>query len=285
MKIILCGEAYVGKSSLLTRYIENKFIEKYTPTRGTDFKKKEVNVDLLIEGKSLKDPYIEKLRGNGFTISFWDIGSIQEIYTTRGYHFMEANGAMVIFDITNKKSFDNLDWWITELIDYRGDIPLIIVGNKLDKNSEREVNKVTAMEKANQLGVDYIETSAKSDCNVNKVFLSLTKQIFLAFIYKPLLWGEKYEENKQRKPEYKLSSKKLKKSIKPVLPVVDCKRCGKSLANRYRYSLLMEEYVDCPNCGRLIKSRFNPEVRFAYLKEIETFFHDQREEFWKWIRE
>jgi len=84
---------------------------------------------------------------------------------------------MVIFDISNKKSFANLEFWISKLKELSGDVPFVIIGNKVDKSAVREVSEQEGKTFAANYGVEYIETSAKKDMNVNKAFELLAIKI------------------------------------------------------------------------------------------------------------
>jgi len=84
---------------------------------------------------------------------------------------------MVIFDILNRNSYENLEFWISKLKELSGDVPFVIVGNKVDKSEAREVSEEEGKKFAKKYGVEYIETSAKNDMNVNKAFESLAIKI------------------------------------------------------------------------------------------------------------
>ena len=161
----------MGKTSLLSRYVEDQFRESYFQTLGANFLVKEVDV------KNISNQLDEDKNINSFNIYVWDIcGQRDKLFTTE-YYFVQAVGALVVFDILNRESFEDLDFWINKLKELSGDVPFIIIGNKIDKEEKRMVSKEEGKELAEQYGVEYIETSAKSDENVDKAFEILAIEI------------------------------------------------------------------------------------------------------------
>lgn len=161
----------MGKTSLLSRYVEDQFRESYFQTLGANFLVKEVDV------KNITNHLDEEKNINSFNIYVWDIcGQRDKLFTTE-YYFVQAVGALVVFDILNRESFEDLDFWINKLKELSGDVPFIIIGNKIDKEEKRMVSKEEGKELAEQYGVEYIETSAKSDENVDKAFEILAIEI------------------------------------------------------------------------------------------------------------
>ena len=93
------------------------------------------------------------------------------------YYFVQAVGAVVIYDILRKETFDNINFWLSKLNELSGDVPFIIVGNKLDRKNERKVSFQEASQLAKKHNVEYYETSAKANQNVEEAFESLAIQI------------------------------------------------------------------------------------------------------------
>ncbi|MBY8985094.1 MAG: GTP-binding protein [Candidatus Lokiarchaeota archaeon] len=150
--ISLCGNVGVGIHALLNQLIEGKFTEKFTDIRFVDI--------------------------CGFRLIPWDISKYRFNNTFSDYSIERMRAAgMAVFDITNQESFENIDFWMVKLKKFRGDIPCIIVGNKLDKNRERKVDLQSAKDKAKKFNAQYIETSAKTGENVERAFEILTIQI------------------------------------------------------------------------------------------------------------
>ena len=175
-KVILLGDARVGKTSLLARYVDGIFRSEYIQTLGANFLIKEVDLKNIID--KLDTPEIQKtLLDKNFKIYFWDIGGQPDKLIVTEYYFIQAVGAMVIFNVDNRETFKNLDFWISKLKELSGDIPFIIVGNKIDLQESRVVLSEEIEKKAMKYGVNYFETSAKLNTNVDLAFGDLSIQI------------------------------------------------------------------------------------------------------------
>jgi small GTP-binding protein len=177
-KVVLLGAPSVGKTSLLARYVDDIFRDEYMQTIGANFLIKEVDLKNIIHNIDIKSSERNQdIKERGLKLYFWDIGGQTDKLFANEYYFIQALGAMIIFDILNRKSFENLEFWISKLKELSGDVPFIIIGNKLDKSEEREVSEEKGRKFAEKYGVDYIETSAKNDMNVNKAFELLAIKI------------------------------------------------------------------------------------------------------------
>jgi len=177
-KCILCGDAGVGKTSLLARYVDDKFSEEYQQTIGANFLIKEIDLTKIIDQLDLKNPKLKKdIKEKGFKLYFWDLGGQHDKLFSNEYYFVQAVGAFIIYDILNRESFNNIDFWISKVEELSGDVPFMIIGNKVDRKEEREVQIEEAKEKAKQYRIEYLETSAKLNENVNEAFESLSIQI------------------------------------------------------------------------------------------------------------
>ncbi len=175
-KVILCGDAGVGKTSLLAQYVDGKFSEEYHQTIGANFLIKEIVLNKIVEKLELNNPNLKKdIKKKGFKLYFWDIGGQHDKLFSTEYYFVQAVGAMLIFSLNNVSSFENLDFWISKLKELSGTVPYVIVGNKSDL--KREITQQMIDDKLKNLGVEYFETSAKLNENVNNVFESLSVEI------------------------------------------------------------------------------------------------------------
>jgi small GTP-binding protein len=179
LKIIIIGDTGVGKSNFLYRFVNGKFSQLYQPTIGMDYKSKIV--------------VLPKTKQN-VNLQFWDTAG-QERYKslTQGY-FRNAEGIMIVYDVSNLVSFENLKYWIQSIkthIDIdKGEVPAIIIGNKIDI-FEREVKKEDAEAFAKEEGFKYFETSAKSGKGVNECIKYLVKTILRN-------WNDKEEEKEKQ---------------------------------------------------------------------------------------
>ncbi|MHA1270775.1 MAG: GTP-binding protein [Candidatus Helarchaeota archaeon] len=158
-KIIILGDGGVGKTALTTRFAQGIFRENYKMTIGVDFSIKTIEVN----GKRVK-------------LQIWDTGGQERFSYIRPLYYKGSAGAIFAFDITNRKSFENLEnTWFNEVFSNCGsDLPWVLVGNKCDL-PDREVSLDEAKSFALQRGVTYLESSAKSGQSVNDVFYELTK--------------------------------------------------------------------------------------------------------------
>ena len=162
-QLLIVGDSTVGKTSILSRYTSGTFNANYLATVGLDFFKKEE----IFDGKTIR-------------IKIWDTAG-QERYKslTQGF-FRNAQGIMVVYDVTNMETFDNLQYWIKSIKTHVGSdkdqIPVIIIGNKIDA-TEREIERNIAEKFAADLNYDYFETSAKTGEGVDKCVNYLVQKV------------------------------------------------------------------------------------------------------------
>ncbi|MEJ2251120.1 MAG: GTP-binding protein [Candidatus Lokiarchaeota archaeon] len=168
-KVIMLGDPSVGKTSLLARYVDDEFQEEYHATIGANFLIKEIELKNILKDLKTKTKSI-----NSVSLYFWDIGGQTDKLFVTEYYFLQAVGALLVFDILDRKSFESIHFWASKMKELSGDIPFILVGNKKDKKEERKVSKQEALEKAKEFNVDYFETSAKTNDNVDKAFETLS---------------------------------------------------------------------------------------------------------------
>ncbi len=161
IKLCLLGEASVGKTSLLFRYIENKFKDNYKATLGVNLLKKDINVE-----------------GYGpTTVQIWDLGGQESFKSLRQLYLEGANGALIIFDMSQRKTYEKLDEWVNSFIEARGQQQLLLVGNKMDLTGNIKVKEEEVKGYAKKNNMKFILTSAKTGENVEKAFLELIKNI------------------------------------------------------------------------------------------------------------
>lgn len=154
-KLILVGDSCVGKSNLLLRFSENSFSSSFQPTIGVDFKIKTLKID----------NYLIKLQ-------IWDTAGQERFRTISSTYYKGAHAILLLYDITNKHSFEHIDEWIIEIqkfIDLEK-IAGVLIGNKSDLNEKRCVRELDGKEKAEKLGMGFLETSAKDNINVENAF-------------------------------------------------------------------------------------------------------------------
>lgn len=177
-KVILLGDAGVGKTSLLARYVDGIFRSDYIQTIGANFLIKEVDLSKVIDKLNIEDEeLISKIEERRVTIFYWDIGGQHDKLFANEYYFIQAVGAMVVFNVDNRETYNNLDFWISKMKELSGEIPYIIVGNKIDLDDKIVVQTEEIEKKAKEYGVQYFETSAKLNNSVDAAFEDLSIQI------------------------------------------------------------------------------------------------------------
>ena len=176
-KVILLGDAGVGKTSLLARYVDGIFRSEYKQTVGANFLIKEINLNHIIDKVDIDTTLKKNVKDKGFALYFWDLGGQTDKLFVTEYYFIQAVGAMVIFNVDNIESFDNIDFWISKLKELSGDIPFIIIGNKIDLEDKRKISTEQIKAKAEKFGAKFFETSAKLNESVDSAFEDLSIQI------------------------------------------------------------------------------------------------------------
>ena len=161
MKICLLGEANVGKTSLVYRYIENKFRGNYKSTLGVNLLK--------------KDMHLEEY-GN-VSAQIWDLGGQESFRSLRKLYLEGANGGLIIYDCTNRSSFEKLEDWIDDFKDARGDEPLLLIGNKIDLTDTIKVHEKEGIDLAKKFNMKFVPTSAKTGLNVEDAFIGIIKKV------------------------------------------------------------------------------------------------------------
>jgi len=159
-KILIIGDSNSGKSSLLLRYSEDNFSEKYLSTIGVDFKIK----TLENEGQRVK-------------LQIWDTAGTERFRTITSSYYRGAHGIIVVYDTTDIHSFQNANVWLKEIERYaEGEVCKLLVGNKSDLVSQQQVDDSEAQEFADSQNMLYIKTSAKTGENVEAAFREMTSK-------------------------------------------------------------------------------------------------------------
>ena len=161
IKIIILGNSKVGKTSFIIRFTKNKFDETYLATIGIDYIYRIIN----IENKLYK-------------LMFYDTAGEEKYKSIPKNHIKNVQGIILMYDITNKKSFDSIIDWISDVKEIKGEnFPMILVGNKIDLNESREVTEEMGYELAEKNQIEFFETSNKDGTNIQEAGLEIVYKI------------------------------------------------------------------------------------------------------------
>lgn len=168
-KMLIIGNSGVGKSCLLLRYAENSFNENFFNTIGVDFKLKTVKHD-----------------NDVIKLQIWDTAGQERFRTLTASYYRGAQGIIIVYDVTDRETFDNVRTWITEIEKYsQAGVCKILVGNKCDMDDRRQVTYDEGKEFASQFGMPFLETSAKATQRVDEAFDTMTREIKEKMMAKP----------------------------------------------------------------------------------------------------
>lgn len=160
-KVVLLGEGRVGKTSLVLRYCTNTFNDKHVQTIQASYQTKRLNID-----------------NQRVNLAVWDTAGQERFHALGPIYYRDANGALLVYDITDMDSFVRVQNWVKELRKMLGtDIVLAIAGNKCDLERNRVVPLDKAESYAQSVGAKHFSTSAKLNKGVNELFLDLAKRM------------------------------------------------------------------------------------------------------------
>ena len=159
------GDQGVGKTSLVVRFVNDKFEENYARTIGYNvFEKSVIYNECLI------------------SLMIFDFGGQERFTTLREYYARGASAAFLVFDLTSQNSFENLITWQSDLFGFTGEIPFIVIGNKADLESERRVRREDILKVCSSIrALAYYETSAKTGKAVDDAFYQLAVKTYASY--------------------------------------------------------------------------------------------------------
>ena len=176
-KIVLIGDSGVGKTNLLGRYLKKEYKEETKATVGVEFGEKKY-----------------ELNGLKIKAQIWDTAGQERYKAITSMYYKGAKGALIVFDLSSKNTFQNVEKWYNEIKKTADpNINLILIGNKSDLKDKRQISTEEGENKAKEMNVAYLETSALNSDNVDKAFDLLIQEITKKM--KKEIEEEEYEEN------------------------------------------------------------------------------------------
>jgi len=160
-KLVLIGDSGVGKSCLLLRFADDTYTESHISTIGVDFKIRTIQLD----GKTIK-------------LQIWDTAGQERFRTITSSYYRGAHGIIVVYDTTDSETFEHVKTWLHEIDRYASEnVNKLLVGNKSDLTSKRQVETEAAKEFAGSVSIPFLETSAKNATNVEDAFMTMAGEI------------------------------------------------------------------------------------------------------------
>ena len=169
-KVLFLGNSNVGKSSLFLRFVDDIWNDTFVPTIGVDFKIKTLEIDQ----KKVK-------------LQIWDTAGQERFKNIISSYYRGVHGILLIYDVTDKDSFKNLNNWLIEIEkNANKNVVKVLIGNKADLEDKRVISYNQGKEFADMYGLKYIETSAKKNINVRDAFETLAREIIEANLDKTI---------------------------------------------------------------------------------------------------
>jgi len=161
VKLVLIGDSGVGKSCLLLRFADDTYTESHISTIGVDFKIRTIQLD----GKTIK-------------LQIWDTAGQERFRTITSSYYRGAHGIIVVYDTTDSETFEHVKTWLHEIERYASEnVNKLLVGNKSDLTTKRQVETEAAKEFADSASIPFLETSAKNATNVEDAFMTMAGEI------------------------------------------------------------------------------------------------------------
>jgi len=169
IKLLLIGDSGVGKSCLLLRFSEDSFAPSFITTIGIDYKIRTIELD----GKKIK-------------LQIWDTAGQERFRTITTAYYRSAMGVLLVYDVTDDKSFANIKNWIRNIEQHASEnINKVLVGNKCDLVDKRIIDTARGKALADEFKIPFYETSAKNSTNVEDAFISLARDVKKRLIDSP----------------------------------------------------------------------------------------------------
>ena len=160
IKLLIVGDAGVGKSNFIYRYTKDKFSTSNLSSSGFESNSKEINIS-----------------DQKIIVQLWDSAGQEKYKSITKNLFTRVQGIIIVYDITNKNSFSNVKNWIKLINETDNTIPYALAGNKCDLNNQREVEEDEAIKFSHENNIDFLETSAKQDINIMECINNFVNKI------------------------------------------------------------------------------------------------------------
>jgi small GTP-binding protein len=160
-KIVVCGDPGVGKTSTVLRLTDNAFMRTYVPTLGVSISER-----------------LMKLGDKHVNLILWDIAGQSKFEIMRRHFYKGTDAVVLIFDLTSRKSFESVSNWFKDIRKYEKDIIGLILGNKEDLVEDRKIPAEEALKIAEDLNLEYVETSALTGKNIEQSFYKVAETLF-----------------------------------------------------------------------------------------------------------
>lgn len=170
LRIIVIGNSGVGKSSIVSRFIDSDFDCDMIGTVGINFKNKTLNID-----------------GVAAHLQVWDTAGEERFWSITPSYCRNADGVILIYDITDSKTFDGVQFWSRKVNEHSPNVQRMLLGNKLDMDNERVISEDSGKEAAERMGSPFFEVSAMTGHNIDQAFMALATVI----VKKKELFAEK----------------------------------------------------------------------------------------------
>ena len=190
-KLIFIGDSNVGKTTLINKYVDGTFSEEIPPTIGLENKSKTIDI-----------------RGLKAKLQIWDTAGQEKFNSLSKQYFQNSDGILLVFDITNKDSFNNIKKWYDDVISYSGvKAKKLLIGNKKDMKNNIKITKDDITQFIGQNRMKFIETSAKNNINVEEAFQKIIDLIIDKMSNEDLL--EEFGINAKKEHSMSLSNSSL----------------------------------------------------------------------------
>ena len=161
-KIVIIGDSGVGKSNILSRYVRDEFSIDTKATVGVEFGSKIISIN----NQQIK-------------MQIWDTAGQEKYKSVSSIYYKGAKGALLVYDISRKETFNNLNRWINEIKNNSDEnINILLIGNKCDLEEGRQISQEEAFQKAKEINAGFLEVSALQAVNIEKAFKYLIQQIY-----------------------------------------------------------------------------------------------------------